>query len=265
MSDPSQRSSLDRETRFFTVAPVELRDASTEAPKFSGFASTVDQPYTVNDMFGEFEETMVRGAFTRSLARNDNVKLLINHDGIPLASVGSGTLRLSENPHLHAESTLDGASPLVQTVRSAMVRGDLNQMSIGFRVLQQEWSKDYTQRRITEARLIDVSIVTEPANPYTSASLRSQWAETMKRQAILDLLTEVRAGAALSSATMKTLQTVLTSIDDADTSLDEALVALSALMGVTNPDIAQDDALEREALLDLERRTDLLRLRHLAA
>jgi HK97 family phage prohead protease len=124
-------------------------------------------------MFGEFNETMVEGAFTRSLKQKDDVRLLVNHAGVPLARTKSGTLTLRETPHLYAEATLDDTNPTVQEVRSAMNRGDLDQMSIGFRVLRQEWNDDYTERRIFEARLFDVSVVTAPANPFTSASLRS--------------------------------------------------------------------------------------------
>jgi Caudovirus prohead serine protease len=61
----------------------------------------------------------------------------------------------------------------VQEIRSAMNRGDLDQMSIGFRVRDEEWSSDYSQRSIKEIELFDVSVVTYPASPTTTASLRS--------------------------------------------------------------------------------------------
>jgi HK97 family phage prohead protease len=172
MPQLSERATLQREDRSFHVAPLELREGAG-APTFAGYASTVDQPYTVTDMFGDFTETMVQGAFTRSLAQKDDVRLLVNHTGVPLARTKSGTLTLREDPHLYAEAELDGTNPTVQEVRSAMLRGDLDQMSVGFRVLRQEWNEDYTDRQILEARLFDVSVVTAPANPFTSASLRS--------------------------------------------------------------------------------------------
>jgi hypothetical protein len=149
-----------------------VRDGE-DGPRFAGFASTVEQAYSVRDAAGEYHETMAQGAFTRSLKNNDDVRLLVNHAGVPLARTKSGTLTLSEKPNLYAEARLDPVNPTVIEVRSAMARGDLDQMSIGFRVVRQEWSKDWSERRILEARLFDVSVVTEPANPYTSASLRS--------------------------------------------------------------------------------------------
>lgn len=54
-----------------------------------------------------------------------------------------------------------------------MSRGDLDQMSIGFRVHKQEWNSDYTERNIREVELFDVSVVTYPASPTTTASLRA--------------------------------------------------------------------------------------------
>jgi HK97 family phage prohead protease len=173
MRDIAERASLTREDRQFVLDSVELRDDGDDVLTFDGVASTVDTPYVVRDMFGEFEETMVSGAFTKTLKEKDDVRLLVNHDGIPLARTTSKTLSLSTTPHLRAQAPLDARSPLVQTVRSAMDRKDMDQMSIGFRVTRQEWNEDYTQRWIREVQLFDVSLVTFPANPTTSASLRS--------------------------------------------------------------------------------------------
>ena len=85
----------------------------------------------------------------------------------------SKTLKLSATPDLRAVASLDPANPTVQEIRSAMSRGDMDQMSIGFRVTRQEWNGDYTQRWIKEVELFDVSVVTYPASTTTSASLRS--------------------------------------------------------------------------------------------
>lgn len=172
MKTIEDRAGLTREDRQFQVEPVELRDGDGGLT-FEGVASTVDQPYTVNDMFGEFAETIERGAFDKTLAERDDVRLLVNHDGIPLARSKSKTLTLSTTPHLRASAKLDDANPRVQEVRSAMRRGDLDQMSIGFRVTRQEWNEDYTERSIREVKLFDVSVVTYPANPATSANLRA--------------------------------------------------------------------------------------------
>lgn len=168
----ADRATLEREDRAVATT-VEFRDDADDTVTFNGVASLVDTPYSVRDQFGEYQETILPGAFKKTLREKDDIRLLINHDGIPLARTKSKTLRLSADPHLSAEATLDSASPLVQTIRSAMERGDMDQMSIGMRVHRQEWNEDYTERQIKEAQLFDVSIVTYPASPTTTASLRS--------------------------------------------------------------------------------------------
>jgi HK97 family phage prohead protease len=167
---------LERRTR---PAEVEIRsDGDSNSFTVRGYASVVEHAYDVygGPEKGGWTETIARDAFAKTLADNPDVAFLINHDGIPLARTRSGTLTLSaDNTGLASEASIDGASPLGQTLRSAMGRGDLDQMSFGFRVTRQEWNEEYTERRITEVSLDhgDVSIVTYPANPATSMSIVS--------------------------------------------------------------------------------------------
>ena len=167
----ADRATLEREVRS-VESTLEFRQDGDDTVTFRGVASLVDTPYTVRDAFGEYQETISRGAWKKTLKEKDDVRLLLNHDGIPLARTKSKTLRLSADPDLAAEAPLDARSPFVQSIRSAMDRGDLDQMSVGMRVHRQEWNEDYTERNIKEAQLFDVSIVTYPASPTTSAQLR---------------------------------------------------------------------------------------------
>jgi HK97 family phage prohead protease len=168
----SDRASLAREVRAVSTE-FEVRAEDDGKVTFDGVASVVDTPYQVRDMFGEFEETIAKGAFRKTLAEKSDVRLLVNHEGVPLARTKSKTLKLSASPDLRAVADLDASNPDVQRIQSAMSRGDLDQMSIGMRVHRQEWNEDYTQRTIREAELFDVSVVTYPASPTTTASLRS--------------------------------------------------------------------------------------------
>jgi phage head maturation protease len=59
-------------------------------------------------------------------------------------------------------------------VRDAVVRGDIDSMSFGFNVVKDEWNEKRSERRITEAKLWEVSPVTSwPAYPATSAGVRA--------------------------------------------------------------------------------------------
>ncbi len=152
---------------------VELRQSQAEGGvRVVGYASTYDQPYPIygGPDAGGFMETIAAGAFDKSLSEKDDVRFLLNHDGVPLARTKSGTMSLeADDVGLLVDADLDPGSPVVASIRSAMGRGDMDQMSFAFSVTRQEWSPDWSQRRITEVRLFDVSVVTYPANDQTMA------------------------------------------------------------------------------------------------
>ncbi|HSN12900.1 MAG TPA: HK97 family phage prohead protease [Propionibacteriaceae bacterium] len=103
----------------------------------------------------------------------------MNHDGLPLARTTSGTLELdTDSRGLHVRASLDASDPDVQALPPKMRRGDLNQMSFGFRVSPEDgdsWSSDMRTRTLRNLDLEngDVSVVTDPANPATVAGVRA--------------------------------------------------------------------------------------------
>ena len=162
-----------RETRVTDAMALRAEDDG-DGLSLRGYATVFDTDYEITDALGTYTERVAAGAFTRTLEHGADVRLLVNHDGLPLARTKSGTLSLAQDDvGLLCEARLDGGSPLVRSVKSAMDRGDADQMSFAFRVVKQEWADDYTDRTIREAQLFDVSVVTFPANPATSVSLRA--------------------------------------------------------------------------------------------
>ena len=150
----------------------ELRSAGDSGVRVVGYASTYDQPYPIwgGPENGGFNETIKAGAFNKSIAEADDVRFLVNHDGVPLARTKSGTMTLdADDVGLLVDASLDHTSPRVAEVRSAMERGDMDQMSFAFEVVKQSWSPDYSERAILEVKLYDVSVVTYPANDQTLA------------------------------------------------------------------------------------------------
>lgn len=183
-----------REVRQYGISDIEVREAGDDgAVTFSGYASVFNHDYEVYDSFGKFTERLAPGAFTRTLADQPDVMLLINHQGLPLARTKSGTLRLSQdNVGLRVEAQLDPNDPDVQAILPKMRRGDVDEMSFAFRVNDQLWSEDYTDRTITEVNLArgDVSIVSFGANPATVAALRAALADEDVRAQLLTELDE---------------------------------------------------------------------------
>jgi HK97 family phage prohead protease len=65
-------------------------------------------------------------------------------------------------------------------MRSALMRGDVSQMSFAFETVKDSWNKERSVRELREVRLHDVSIVTYPAYEETSAEIRNiQSTETL--------------------------------------------------------------------------------------
>jgi HK97 family phage prohead protease len=159
---------------------------------FSGYASVFNHDYEVHDRFGAFTERLAPGAFTRTLSENPDVVLNLNHGmggtGLPMARTKSGTLRLTQDSvGLRVTADLDVNDPDVQAILPKMRRGDLDEMSFAFRVNDQLWSDDYSDRTITEVNLArgDVSIVSFGANPATVAALRAALADEDVRAELL--------------------------------------------------------------------------------
>jgi HK97 family phage prohead protease len=180
-SSRDQRRNV-REDRRRPFEGMELREVDNgsggSALRFTGYASVTETPYEMQDFLGDYTEVVRHGAFGKTLADGADVPFKLNHDGMTLARTKSGTMRLAEDSTgLHVEADLDPGNGQVRDIRSAMERGDLDEMSFAFRVTQQEWSPDWTQRDITEVNMNkgDVSIVNYGANPHTSGltSLRS--------------------------------------------------------------------------------------------
>lgn len=166
---------LPRELRRFKANQVRAaNDSASGLIDITGYASVTNEPYTVEDWLGEYTEMIEAGAFKKTLKEQDDVRLLFNHDGIPLARTKSGTLTLSEDDTgLKVDASLDRRMGVSNDVFVAIERGDLDEMSFAFRVTKQSWSPDYSQRTIHEVKLFDVSVVTYPANPATSVKLRA--------------------------------------------------------------------------------------------
>lgn len=151
---------------------LELRaiDDSEDGWTVSGYAAVFDSPSEPMP----FTEYVKRGAFRKTIKDGADVRLLIDHTGVPLARTKSGTLKLREDEKgLYMEARLDPNNPDAVKMRSALMRGDVSQMSFAFETIKDAWNKDRTVRELREVKLHDVSIVTYPAYEETSAEIRN--------------------------------------------------------------------------------------------
>ena len=185
----SARMGLDELRAFYgsDTAPMERRTvvidrAETRASSedgadtftFEGHAAVFDKRSEDLGFFEPVYEVIKRGAFKDAIKRDD-VRFLINHDGIPLARTKSGTLRLQEDDTGLLVEIDPPDTEQARALVASIERGDVDQMSFGFAVLEQAWSIDENEqyiRTLKQVKLYDVSPVVYPAYPDTSVSVR---------------------------------------------------------------------------------------------
>ena len=178
----TKRGKVDVEVRTLAQAPT-LVTASDETWNLRGYATVYDVGYPIagGPDAGGWTEIVERGATAKSINDGADTRLLFDHDGIPLARTSSGTMRLlSDDLGMMVDADLDPESPYAQSVRSAVLRGDADQMSFAFRVTRQEWNEDYTERRIKEVQLFDASVVTYPASEATVVQMNNTTPEEVE-------------------------------------------------------------------------------------
>ncbi|HET6908510.1 MAG TPA: HK97 family phage prohead protease [Mycobacteriales bacterium] len=240
------------------AATVELRDEDS-APVLTGYAATFNEPYQI----GYFRERIHPDAFRRTLTGSPDVRLLIDHEGQPLARTKSGTLTLStDHRGLQVRATLDPSDPDVQRLLPKMRRGDLDQMSFAFRVPAGgdtwDYSGDVPDRTIREANLSggDVSVVTYPANEATEAQVRARDERESAYVLAEAMLREVRAGTQFDLDNVERLHDAL-----------EALgIPLTRAAQAEVTEVTPEDVPEPGLPLDLARRLQLAaELRRLSA
>lgn len=156
-------------------APLELREDEDGNPILDGYATTYGYPYDVagGPPWGWTEE-FVDGSCAKSVRERDDVRFLFDHEGLVMARTKVRTLELESDEHgLRVEARPNPDMRFAQDVVSSIRRGDVDEMSLAFRAIRQEWNDDYTHRKIIEAKLFDVSAVSFPANPSTVIQARS--------------------------------------------------------------------------------------------
>jgi HK97 family phage prohead protease len=168
--EPAMYVKLDEvERRCLPTAELRI-DGDSASPKITGYAAVFD---TWTDIGGWFKESIKRGAFAKTIKEND-VRALLNHNpNFVLGRNKAGTLRLREDAKGLAIEIDPPSSVWASDLLVSMRRGDVNQMSFGFDVNKQDIDLEENARTLEDVTLFDVSVVTYPAYPTTSAEVRS--------------------------------------------------------------------------------------------
>lgn len=188
---------------------AELRlDDEKDKPKIAGYAAVFD---TWADIGGWFRESIRKGAFAKTIKEND-IRALVNHnEDYVLGRNKAKTLTLREDDKGLAVTIDPPDSIWARDLLASMRRGDINQMSFGFEVNKAENDYDKNERVLTDVTLFDVSVVTFPAYPTTSAQVRTAFCRKaevpkfdVKEWEDLDrLVAKIKAGEALSAEELR--------------------------------------------------------------
>ena len=226
--DRSKMKKIERRT--YTVRDVVTRTEDDGKMRLSGYAAVFNNASVPLP----FIEYIAPGAFRKTLSETPDVRLLINHEGLPLARTKNGTLVLTEDEvGLRFDAELPDTSE-ARDLYTLIERGDVDQMSFAFRVIRQKFNKDRSERTLTEVSLADgdVSVVTYPAYPTTTVEAREHLARAIQA---------VKEGREISGESLVVLQSVFEKMSEGHEYVMEAVEMMAALMG------AQEEPVEDEA------------------
>jgi len=217
----NSRSKMKKiERRTFTVRDVEARQAEDGTMRLRGYAAVFNEASVPMP----FIETIAPGAFRKTLSETPDVRLLINHEGLPLARTKNGTLTLTEDDRgLYMDATIADTSE-GRDLYKLVERGDVDQMSFAFRVIRQKYNEDRSQRTLTEVSLADgdVSVVTYPAYPTTSVEAR---------EALRKAIDAVKEGREVTGESLIVLNTIFEDLSEGHDYIMRAVEMMAMLTG----------------------------------
>jgi len=218
------------ERRTFTVRDIEARQAEDGTMRMAGYAAVFNEA----SLPLPFIEKIAPGAFSKTLQETPDVRLLANHEGLPMARTKNGTMRLYEDETgLYFEAELANTQE-ARDLYTLVSRGDVDQMSFAFRVIRQNWSKDRTERTLTEVSLADgdVSIVTYPA--YTATSVEA-------REAIKRAILQIKEGREVTGDSLLVLESVFGDLSEGHEYIMKAVEVMGTLLGNNGVEVEMED------------------------
>lgn len=148
--------------RRFVESEMEVR-TSHGRTYMAGYAAVFDAR---SGNLGGFYEEVASSAFTKTI-READVRALQNHDpNLVLGRTKNGSLKLSADDKGLYYEVEPADTSYARDLRILMERGDVDQSSFAFRMIDDDWrleNDDTPIRTLKEVALVDVSPVTYPA------------------------------------------------------------------------------------------------------
>ena len=164
------------------ISDIEFRFDS-ETGEFEGYASVFDNIDTYGD-------TILPGAFKRTLKENGLPKMFFNHElwGAP---IGKWMSAKEDDKGLRVVGQLTDGNDVARNVGAALKHGTIDGLSIGFRTYDSDFKErgEGSYGRIYKriSTLVEVSVVTFPADTDARIELDSVKSALDEMQTVSDL------------------------------------------------------------------------------
>lgn len=169
----------DNPTTLERSVPFELRSAEGDGLTLAGYAAVFNSPTRIDSWEGHFDETIARGAFSKTINARERVVVQFDHGKHPFfGSLPLGRIeQMREDDHgLYVEVRLSDnwfTQPIRDAIRDEAVTG----MSFRFSVPEggDDWRQgaEVQERTIREVKLYELGPVVFPAYADTSVGVRS--------------------------------------------------------------------------------------------
>lgn len=173
----------DNLTRTYSQKICTRADEETGDKYISGYFSVFNSNY---EMWQGASESIDPGAFNGALG--DDIRCLTDHDSrLVLGRTRAGTLFLrTDEKGLWGEVKINSKDQDAVNLYERVARGDVNQCSFGFEILDEERTEDPISGdvhwTIKKVKLHEVSVVTFPAYEDTEVTARKREFEEIQKR-----------------------------------------------------------------------------------
>lgn len=188
----------DKELRTLDLDYHEARAKVRDGRTLVGYAAVFNRPVEIESFRGSFTETVLPGAFRKTLSeRREQIQVLFNHGADPAFGqipLGRPEVIREDDHGLYVEVPLFESQRNDEIIAAAN-SGALRGMSIQFMPKKDKWNRDRTERTIHEAALYEFGPVTFPAQPAAVMETRCATcrAETLEHESRAPTPDESRA------------------------------------------------------------------------
>jgi HK97 family phage prohead protease len=170
----------------YQVKSFDFEVKATNNNEFEGYASVFDN-------IDSHRDVIEKGAFAKTIKENKRVKILWQHD--PWSPIGKPIAMSEDSKGLHVKGKISETELGKQAI-ILMKDGVIDELSIGFNTIKDDWDSKAQVRRIKEVKLWEFSPVTFASNELANITgvKNNQGLEGL----LFNLNNELKAGKVLS-------------------------------------------------------------------